>query len=94
MQCLCTGKGLNEPAVKGRGGEALEPERGEEVEQYRTGGSDLRLVLIHAGRVQLGSDHCEFECPRTLKNILRHRFQAFLSQVPTESVFPCTFQST
>lgn len=38
----------------------MEPERGEEVEQYRTGGSDLRLVLIHAGRVQLGSDHCEF----------------------------------
>lgn len=47
MQCLCTGKGLNEPAVKGGGWEGGLPAR--ERGGGGTGGSDLRLVLMHAG---------------------------------------------
>lgn len=44
-------------------------------------------------RVHLGSDHCESKCPRTLQNSPKHQFQALLSQDPTETISPCTFQS-
>ena len=44
-------------------------------------------------RVQLGSHHCESKCPRTLRSSPKHQFQALLSQDPTETISPCTFQS-
>lgn len=44
-------------------------------------------------RVQLGSDRCESKCPKTLRNSPEHQFQALLSQEPTETISPHTFQS-
>ena len=66
MQCLCTGKGLNEPAGEG-GGRGARPRGG-----GAPGGSDLRLVLIPAGVCNWAQTAVNLNAPgpcRTAPNI-------------------------